>query len=326
METKFLNQYLIISTFKKLKESDTNMELLNSMIKKDYLKEKINSSNLNFYSYSDAMIGVLNEANKDKKQTLIDEILSTTDEYIINDIRKNPPLAEYIMIFLNYLYFDIYFGTEKITNPKKIKSFLRNEKMIEIIHFKNTINKSLGADSGITYKVNRITEIIQNFNYKSVDEFRKQVDKIVEYIDRILKNLISLEVIPITFIFKHIYLPYQALVYRVNGNKESREAENFNFLAHKTLLSLNSYNILYEFLSNFKIEESDFNYLKKLNITICDNCKVNNLADLALLMCKVVIEVSDDKLNEEEKQILYLFYKDIELLVWEYNNLIDYLL
>lgn len=325
MDTKFLNQHLIISTLNKLKHYE-NTNILSHVLQKNYLKEKLNSNNFNFETYSDALVAILNEANKDKKEKLIENILSTTDAYVINEIKKNPPFAEYIMVFLNYLYFDLYFGTERATNPKKIKSFMRNEKSIEISNFRNTILNNLGVDSPIYYKINRISEIVNELNYKSVEEFRSQLDKIVEYIDRIFKNLVNLDAVPITFVFKNIYLPYQGLVYRVNGNKESKEAEQFNFLAHKTLLSIISYKHLYYFLENFKIDETDFSYLEQIDHSIVKNHKVSNLAELSILMCKVLIELSDDNLSPEQKQILYLFYQDIELLTWEYNALIEYLI
>ena len=43
-------------------------------------------------------------------------------------------------------------------------------------------------------------------------------------------------------------------------------------------------------------------------------------------MCDVVINASDAKLTNEEKQVIYLFYKDVELLIWEYIALIEYLI
>ena len=265
----------------------------------------------------------MNKANIDEKQDLINKILSTTDEYIIKDIKSNPPFAEYVMVFFNYLYFDLYFGTEKLTNPKKIKSFIRNEKLLEFKDFKNKVIHSLGMNSPISQKIVEIYDITSNLNYKSVIEFTDQVDKIVNNINFVFKTFIDLRVVPYLFIFKTIYLPYKGLIYRITGDKESKEAQNFNFLTIKTLLSLNSYNHLYELLETIKIEETTFDYLKQLGLT---DIKVSNLAELVTLMCHVIINESDAKLSNEEKQILYLFYKDVEILIWEYIALIEYLI
>lgn len=320
---KILNQYLLISTFYRLKEANNN-DIINQLLHKKYLKERINNTDLGYYSYFDALIAIQNEANENKKKDIINRILDTTDFYFIKEIKNNPPLEDYIMTFLNYLYFELYYGTEKATIPKKIKTFIRSTKLNEIAEFRNTILKALGDKAPISYKINRIYEIIENFDYKSHENFTAQLDKISNYIDRILKNLIAMEVTPFRFIFKHIYIPYEALIYRVSGNKNSKEAENFNFLTNKVKLSLSSYKSLYNFLYEIKINETDFSYLKSLNLK-CNNCIINNLADLSILISQVVIEVSSNNLTAEDKQILYLFYKDIELLVCEYQFLIEYL-
>lgn len=322
MELKLLNQYLLVSTFAKVRNVES-LENFNVLIKKAYLNTPISDTTLGFYTYSDALVSVMNKANIDEKQDLINKILSTTDEYIIKDIKSNPPFAEYVMVFFNYLYFDLYFGTEKLTNPKKIKSFIRNEKLLEFKDFKNKVIHSLGMNSPISQKIVEIYDITSNLNYKSVIEFTDQVDKIVNNINFVFKTFIDLRVVPYLFIFKTIYLPYKGLIYRITGDKESKEAQNFNFLAIKTLLSLNSYNHLYELLETIKIEETTFDYLKQLGLT---DIKVSNLAELVTLMCHVIINESDAKLSNEEKQILYLFYKDVEILIWEYIALIEYLI
>lgn len=322
MELKLLNQYLLVSTFEKLRHIE-NFENFNVQVKKNYLTTPITDTSLGFYTYSDALISVINEASNEKKQLLIDKILATTDEYIIKGIKSNPPFAEYVMVFFNYLYFDLYFGTEKLTNPKKIKSFIRNEKLLEFKDFKTKVIHSLGEDSPISKKIIEIYDITTNLNYKSIEEFTNQVDEIVKKINIIFKTFIDLRVVPYLFIFKNIYFPYKGLIYRTNGDKTSKEAQNFNFLARKTMLSLNSYSNLYEILKNIKIKETTFDYLKTLGI---NNIKVENLAELAILMCDVVIAESDTKLSNEEKQILYLFYNDIEMLIFEYIALIEYLI
>ncbi|WP_068267472.1 hypothetical protein [Caviibacter abscessus] len=324
MYQKILNQYLLISTFHRLKNTNDN-NIIDLLLKKEYLKERLNNTNLGYYSYFDALISIQNEANENKRNEIIDKILDTTDFYFIKEIKKNPPLEDYIMTFLNYLYFELYYGTEKTLMPKKIKTFIRNTKLNEILKFKETIIKALGENTPISYKVNKIYEIIENFDYKSHENFTTQLDKISNYIDRILKNLISMEAIPFRFIFKHVYIPYEALIYRVSGNKESKDAENFNFLTNKVELSLNSYKSLYSFLYEIKINETNFSYLKNLNLKYSNSYIINNLADLSILMSHVLIEVSSNKLTPEDKQILYLFYKDIELLVCEYQYLIEYL-
>lgn len=324
MYQKALENYLLVSTFEKLKNTNDN-KVISKLKKKKYLKNNVSNQELGYYTYLDALIGISNEANEEKRKEIIDKILDTNDFYFIKEMKQNPPLADYIMTFLNYLYFELYFGTEKATIPKKIKSFIRNEKMDEIIKFRDTVVKTLGEESPISYKVNRIVTIISEFDYKSYENFNSQLDKIANYIDRILKNLINFEAIPFNFIFKNVYIPYNALVYRVSGNKESKEAEHFNFLTHKVQFAINSYKSLYNFLYEIKIDETDFSYLKNLCLKCSANYRVNNLADLSLLISRVVIEVSDDKLNSEDKQILYLFYKDIELLVCEYQYLIEYI-
>lgn len=323
MNEKTLNQYLLVSTFENLK-NNYDEKILKKLLKKKYLKLKISNDNINFYTYSDALIAAFNEASENNRLNLINNVLETTEEYLIREMKKNPPFPDYVMVFLNYLYFDLYFGTEKATMPKKIKFFIRNEKMVEIDSFRNTVINYLGEDSSISYKVNRIAEIIREFDYKSVENFREQLKKIENYIDRIFKNFINLEAYPINFIFKHIYLPYKALVYRVSGNKESKEAENFNFLTNKVYLALTSYPTLYKLLENIKVETTDFSYLKTVNSSLSEY-KVENLAQLSKLICQVVIDASYDKLEVEDKQLLYLFYEDVESLIIEYQLLIDYL-
>lgn len=322
MELKLLNQYLLVSTFEKLRHLE-NFENFNTQIKKAYLNVPFKDNSIGFYKYSDALVSVINEANYEKKQLLIDKILESTDEYIIKGIKDNPPFAEYIMVFFNYLYFDLYFGTEMLTNPKKIKSFIKNEKLLEFKDFKNKVINSLGNDSPVSKQIIAIFDIVSNLNYKSVEEFTKQVNSVVSHINTLFELFLNLRAVPYLFIFKTIYLPYTGLIYRTTGNKESKEAQNFNFLARKTMLSLNSYNALYDLLSEIKINETTFDYLKPLGIT---DTTVSNLAELAELLCKVVINEADAKLSNSEKQILYLFYKDVEILIWEYIALIEYLI
>lgn len=320
MELNLLNQYLLVSTFEKLRHCK-HFENFDVQVKKAYLNQKIKDDSLGFYSYSDAFIAVINEANDKKKRELIEKILATTDEYILKDMKTHPSIAEYIMIFFNYLYFDLYFGTEKLTNPKKIKSFIRNEKTQEFKDFKTNIIRSLGEDSDVSIKINKIYDIVTNLNYKDIIEFKNQVDEISHKINCLFGLLMDLDAIPFLFIFKCVYLPYKALIYRTTGDKESKESQDFNFLSQKTKLSLTTYSNLYNTLKNIKIKETDFSYLHL-------NCKttIDNIADLSLLMCDVVINASDAKLTNEEKQVIYLFYKDVELLIWEYIALIEYLI
>lgn len=326
MDKKSLDQYLLVSTFDKLLMTE-DFSFLDKLTKKDYLKQPITSpsNSLPYYTYLDAIIGIKNEANTKKQIDLINHILQTSEYDLIKEHKSSVSLEEYIMTFLNYLYFEIYFGTEKATNPKKIKSFLKNEKLLEIQQFQSNITSKLGLDNPISYKINRIVEIINEFDYNSIENFIAQLDKIVEYIDRILKNLLSLDAIPYVFILKHLYLPYKALVYRVNGDKTSKEAEYFNFLTNKANLSLSSYKTLYAFLEEIKIPETDFSYLKVVTNSCCADFKVNNLAKLSELISHIVIDAANDKLQVDDKQILYLLYKDIELLTLEYLILIEFL-